>query len=48
MVSPSGNHANPWEFVVVRDREKLSRLGVPKNQGKYFSAFTKQAEGYVS
>ncbi len=27
MVSPSGNHVNPWEFVVVRDREKLSRLG---------------------
>jgi nitroreductase len=32
MVSPSGNHANPWEFVVVRDREKLSKLG---NCGKW-------------
>ena len=27
MVSPSGNHVNPWEFVVVRVREKLSKLG---------------------
>ncbi len=27
MVSPSGNHVNPWEFVVVRDKEKLSQLG---------------------
>lgn len=27
MVSPSGNHVNPWEFVVVRDKEKLSKLG---------------------
>lgn len=27
MVSPSGNHVNPWEFVVVREKEKLSKLG---------------------
>ena len=27
MVSPSGNHVNPWEFIVVRDTEKLSKLG---------------------
>jgi nitroreductase len=27
MVSPSGNHVNPWEFIVVRDKEKLSKLG---------------------
>ena len=27
MASPSGNHVNPWEFVVVRDKDKLSRLG---------------------
>ena len=27
MVSPSGNHANPWEFVVVKDKEELSKLG---------------------
>ena len=27
MVSPSGNHVNPWEFVVVREKDKLSRLG---------------------
>jgi nitroreductase len=27
MVSPSGNHVNPWEFLVVRDKEKLSKLG---------------------
>jgi nitroreductase len=27
MVGPSGNHVNPWEFIVVRDRENLSNLG---------------------
>jgi nitroreductase len=27
MVSPSGNHVNPWEFVVVGEKEKLSKLG---------------------
>ena len=27
MVSPSGNHVNPWEFVLVRDRKKSSKLG---------------------
>lgn len=27
MVGPSGNHVNPWEFVVVREKEKLSKLG---------------------
>ena len=26
MVAPSANHVNPWEFVVVRDKETLSRL----------------------
>mgnify|MGYP000850994491 FL=1 len=26
MVAPSGNHANPWEFVVVREKETLSKL----------------------
>jgi len=27
MVSPSGNYVNPWEFVLVREKEKLSKLG---------------------
>jgi nitroreductase len=27
MVSPSGNHANPWEFIVVKEKETLSKLG---------------------
>lgn len=27
MVGPSGMHKNPWEFVVVRDREKITKLG---------------------
>jgi nitroreductase len=26
MVAPSANHVNPWEFVVVKDKETLSRL----------------------
>jgi nitroreductase len=26
MVSPSANHVNPWEFVVVQDKNTLSRL----------------------
>jgi nitroreductase len=34
MVSPSGNHANPWEFVVVKKKETLSKLG---NCGKWQS-----------
>ena len=27
MVAPSGNHVNPWEFIVVKDKEKLFQLG---------------------
>jgi nitroreductase len=26
MVAPSANHVNPWEFVVVKDKDSLSRL----------------------
>ena len=26
MVAPSANHVNPWEFVVVKDKNSLSRL----------------------
>jgi len=34
--SPSSRSLNPWEFVVVRDREMLSRLAQAKPHGASF------------
>ncbi len=34
--SPSSRDLNPWEFVVVRDREMLSRLAQAKPHGASF------------
>lgn len=39
MVSPSANHINPWEFIVVRDQEIISKF---KNLGQWQS-FASQA-----
>ncbi len=38
--SPSSRNINPWEFVVVDDRELLAKLSMAKEHG---SAFLKQA-----
>ena len=34
--APSGRAIRPWEFVVVRDRESLSKLSIAKPQGAEF------------
>jgi nitroreductase len=34
--APSGRAIRPWEFVVVRDRELLSKLSIAKPQGAEF------------
>ncbi len=33
LASPSGKHLNPWEFVVVTDREVLSRMSACRTYG---------------
>ena len=42
--APSSRGLNPWEFIVVRDREKLARLARAKPHG---SSFLSQANAAV-
>jgi nitroreductase len=35
MVAPSGRHSRPWEFIVVKDREKRERLAKLRSSGKF-------------